>query len=628
MQKFESSRRIKSIVGALLLLACRDLIGASAKAAMHSPEIPVAVFNGTTSYATISPWKATGKFGVFAQFSGAVPTNVDAYLLVDEQGRYISVRGGLAKARFSTNCVSASLVETPAHGYCAIFIEAGKLTAFDGTSMTESMDTNIITSCRYSVIGKRGEDYSPMGLRSLVLYDYRTPTNNRCYIAQEEGTLKDVVYQGESAITHCISAGLFDRMIFTPRNASPVTTLPQWEQQYTNAGYVAHHPCWVSAPTRATDYGESFAWVGSYWLETYLVLYNTTTNPVYLDRAVTLIDYMFANTDRARFDRGEITCSNTNGILDAYLEAPKPLRYESDGGAPKQGEPGEGWRRVTGKGKGWELIVLTDGVTTSGIAKYSHYVLSRPALSNYHAGARAYLEHCAKIVRAHDTTWSATKNTNFASYYYLNQSSSNWGDRGKWSGPVAYNHAIAAVTTMAICNTWIGKDPDFSEKINGTLAFWRKYTWKQPGGGLAWWYSWYANPRSAKSQDVGHACNIEIPDLYWLSRLGYPVSGEDFKDMVQGLFNHAEFEGAGMLSYRIDGSYKYPGDQVAPPANTLSVAQNMWPIAIFEPSLSDLARRAARVGFGSKSTLGWWGDFAVPAFDMAAKAGCLDIAAP
>ena len=619
---------ISSSMPLLSVCVTLGLLGAPCPAEDSAGAVPVSVFDGVSSYATIPPWKATGRFGVFARFAAPVPPDTDAWLLVDDHEQALAVRGGQARAFFAGATVSASLEQTPANGYCALFVEPGKMTAFDGVSMSEVADSNIVTSCRYSVIGRRDGTFSRMALRSLVLYDYVTPTNSRCYVAGRDGGMQDTVYRGTAATTVSVSTGLTDRASFTPSSASFVTSVREWERQYTNAGYVAHPPCWVSSPSRTTDFGETFAWMGSSWFETYLALYNTTTNPVYLDRAVVLIDYMFANTDRARFNRGEITCANTNGVNDAYVDAPKPLRFESDGGAPKQGVPGEGWRRVSGAAKGWELIVLTDGVTTSGIAKYCHYVLSRPSLARYHAGAKAYLERCAAIIRAHDTTWSATKKADFASYYYLNQSSPVWGDRGKWSAPVAFNHSLAAVTTMAICNAWLGKDESFARKIESTLAFWRKYTWQQPGGGLAWWYGWCANPRDAKSQDIGHACNIEIPDLYWLSRLGYPVSDGDFKAIIRGLIGSAEFDGTGMLHYRIDGSYKYPKDQVAPPANILSVAQTMWPLAVVEPSLSDLARRAGRVGFGTKQSLGWWGEFAVPAFDLAAKAGCLDIAAP
>ena len=606
-----------------LMLACHiQSVSGGAPAAL-----PVLVFDGAKSYVTIASWKPVGRWGVFAQFAGAIPADKECWLLAAEDGATISVRSGHASFHFAGKSFSVPLPQTPVNGYCAIFIEPGKMTGFDGYTMSSVTDTGIVTMGNYSLIGQHGRDHSTMQLHSLVLCDYATPTNSRCYLAQDDGSFTDVVHGGATANTFSTTAGTMDKPLFTPPRASNCTTVAQWEQQYAGAGYLQHNPCWVAAPTRLTEFGELFAWSGSYWLETYLVIYNTTTNTVYLDRAGALIDYMFANTDRVRFDRGEITCTNTNGVNDAYADGPKPLRFVCDGGAPKQGVPGEGWRRYHGKLQlGMENIVLIDGVITSGIAKYCHYVLSRPALARYHENAHAYLRHCATIIHAHDTTWSATKNPRFASYYYLNDNS-DWGDKGKWSGAVAYNHSLAAATTMAICNKWIGPDESFSNKISSILAFWHQFTWRLPGGGIAWWYEWRPDPHQAKSQDIGHAGNLEIADLYWLARLGYPIRDADFRDIVTGIEKNCEFSGTGLMSFRIDGSYKYPGDQVANPAYTSSVAQNMRPVAVFAPALTGLARRAARVGGGTKTTFNWWGDFAVAAFDIADTAGCLDIAA-
>lgn len=587
-----------------------------------------AVFNGASSYITIPSWTPTGKFGVFVQFGSDVPSaTIDAFLLTDASNRYVSIRGSSAKSQFGASFPGSALVLTPSNGYAGIVIESGKLSAFDGNAWTTNANAEIVTNYTYTTIGRRGSAFSPMSLVWLLLYDYQTPTNSRFYLAQPDGTMTDVVYGATQPTCVDLVPGRSRFNTFTPAWAChEVKSVANWESKYTPI-YGVNHPGLVTSPTINTDFGENFAWSGQYWVQTYLVMHSVTGNDLYLTRAKTLIDYMFSMTDSARHARGEIFCADRTGlggIDDRYANAPKQYLWTGPGGVTLTGTPTKGWRRRSGDL--WEVIVLLDGAITSGIARYCHYVLSRPALSARHAGAITYLAQCADIVRDHNFHWSSTKNVEFQSYFYSNPGSNSWTDSGLYSNPVAYNHVVLAATTMAICNRWLTPDTDFSDKITKTLAFFRKYVWTEVRGGSQWWYAFDITPGNRKSQDINHAGNLELSCFYWLTRLGYMTEGEVMR-LTKGFTEYVEFSGSGAMRYRVDGSYKFAGDQMSAPADAMCVAQNAMPAAVFDPALIPLSRRVAAVMAGG-ATPQWaqWGFFNVAAHDLAVKAGAVDIA--
>jgi len=588
---------------------------------------PAALFNGVDSYATIPSWTPTGKFGVFAQFSGAVPTSVDAYLLVDATGRNLAVRGPGTKSQFASSYPGSAAVLTPSNGLVGMVVEAGKMYTWDGATWTTATDAAIVTTYTYTTIGKRGTIFSPMALQWMLLYDYATPSNSRHYVAQQDGSLLDILYGGVAATGYNLSRVDADRGVWTPAAAMhEVKTATQWETKYL-AHYSVNFPCYQASPTIQMQWGEEFSWSGQYWLQTYILMHKTTGNVVYLDRAKVLIDYMFNNTDKARFDRGEIFCADntgTGGIDDRYNDGPPQYRWVSDGGGALQGVAAKGWRRKNGAL--WQTGPLLDGAITSGIAKYCHYVLSRPTLSSRHVDALAYLSKCAEIIHDHDLIWSDTKQGAFQSYFFLNGASNSFGDAGKYGNPVAFNHTFVCCVTMAICNVWLTVDASFSDKISKTLSFWRLYRWRETRGGWHWWYAFDTVPSNRKAQDINHAGNLEVTAFYWLTRLGYMTETE-LKQCVKGFVEYAELNGSGAARYRIDGSYKSVGDAIAGAADASCLAQNCMVAATVDQSLISLARRIASIML--VPTLSWpqWGTFSAAAYDIAAKSGTLDVAA-
>lgn len=594
-----------------------------------------AAFNGVNSQATIPDWTPTGKYVVVAAFGPAISAaSVDTYLLVDAAGFYISLRGQQVKARFAASTlVSPSNTNIPTTRYVVITVETGVVTINDGILIQTISSAEIVTTLTWKYIGTRGGIFSTSDIVSLFLYDTATPANSRAYTADVGGALVDRLYGGSAATLANVAVRRVLGGAYRPTRCTTVTTKAAWDTKYA-ALYPTNPPGYITSPTINSDFGETFAWNSSHWIDIFLMMHKATGDTSYLDKAKALIDYIFTKTDAARFESGaadQIFCADntgTGGVDDRYDDAPKQFRYASDGGAATEGIPANGWRRFPTSTN--TIGALIDGKIASHIARYCHYVLSKPSLSSYHADALAYLGSCATIMHDHDTSWSSTKNpTNIPGFWhYLNNASANWGDPGKYSNPLAFNHGLLCLLTMAICNKYLTPDSGFTDKITKGLAFFRQHYWRTATGAIAWWYAWDVTPASRKSQDLNHGYGIEVPVFYWLNRMDNSlVSTDEVRDLARAVFNTCEVGGVGALPYRIDATYLTAGDAMLTASDYGLVMGMLMTAAAVAPEMVPVARRAAAVAAAGTEAWNHWPPFAAAACDIALAAGAIDYAA-
>jgi len=587
----------------------------------------LAVFNGTSAYSTIENWAPTGKYGVYAVFD-TIPTVQDAYLLVDSNNRYISVLGNQGKAQFGALFPAATLPQLPVTKYFSAIVENGKVTFSDGVNDVSVTDPEITLGSTYSVIGKRGSVFSNMSLSTLILFDFQTESNSRVYRADASGQLLSIVAGKANPANINLTAAGTPNAMYEPAELTNINTAAAWSTWYDSTFTGGLVPSRITSPTRVSDFGTLFSGAGQAWLQTFVAMHRLTGSDIYLTRAKDLVDYMFNYTDDKRLSRSEIHLTTTPED-DRYVEAPKQYLYTGDGGTRVTGLAAKGWRRHNGTG--WVVDVQTSGLIASGIARLADYMLSQTNLSSYHVWAAQVLTDLRPILNEHDTSWSDTKNTVSVGgfWYYLNvidgaQNANSFGDTGKLSNPLPFNHGLPMGVAMAIINRW-QTVPTYNTKAAAVVDFFRRHWWAGTNSDRLWWAGWDVTANNRKTVDVATAANVDVPSVYWLHKLGYNFSQAEVVAMARGILG-AEYAGTGVLHNRIDRVAKDVGDDFAKDDAAQAVGQFLLSVQQLDSSLYRLAKRAMRRYLTrpvSNSTA--WGVYAVAAFDLLVQGAKTDL---
>jgi hypothetical protein len=407
-----------------------------------------------------------------------------------------------------------------------------------------------------------------------------------------------------------------------------ITTASAWATRYNTVFTGGVSPARITSPSRTSDFGTLFSTAGQGWIQTFVAMHRLTGEDVYLTRAKDLVDYMFTYTDDKRLARAEIHLT-VSPQDDRYVEAPKQYLYTGDGGTRVAGLAAKGWRRHNGTG--WSVDVQTSGLIASSIARLADYLLSQNSLSGHHAWAVQALTNLRPILDEHDTSWSDTKNTASVGgfWYYLNvvdgaQNANSFGDAGKLSNPLPFNHGMAMGVAMAIVNRW-QRVTAYNAKATAVVDFFTRHRWVGTNSDRLWWYGWDVTANNRKTVDVATAANVDVPSAFWFHKLGYAFSQSEVTAMARGLLG-AEYASTGFLHNRLDRVAKDVGDEFAKDDAALAVGQFLMMVQQFDASLYELARRAMRRyitrPLANDTT---WDTYAVSAFDLLVQSSKTDL---
>lgn len=595
--------------------------------------VPVAIaqnlasFNGTSSSVTIEPWTPAGKYGVFAIFDH-VPTDHDAYLLVDTNNRYISVQGNQGKSQFGPIYPTAALANFNTTKYFSAIVDSGKITFSDGVNDVTVEDAQIAPGSTYNAIGKRGAAYSNMSLSTIILFDYANEANSRVYKANASGQLLSVVEGVANPVNQNLSYLGGTNPVYIPPNLTNISSEAQWEALFAASFTGGQEPARAASVARTTDFGKLFAEEGQNWLQTFLTMHQVNGTEQYITRAKALVDYMFTYTDAARKERSEIhlTASPED---DRYVEAPKQLLYTASGGTRISGSAAAGWRT---NNSGWRVTVETSGAIASGIARVCDYILSRTSLAAHQGWAVSTLEKLRPIIDEHDTSWSDTKNVASVGGYWFQincvdgaQNANDFGDAGKFSNPIAFSDGLQMALAMSIVKRWMG-GTEYNRKANAVLTFFNQHVWTGSSGERLWWHAWDVTASNRKTEDVYTAANIVLPTIWWLKRLGQTTMPMSQVVAMAKSLQTAEYPTTGIMHNRLDRIVKDAGDAIALDTKAQAVGQNLMFVAHLDQTIFQLAARAMR-RYQSRPVANTtdWGVFNTAAYDIAYQASKSDI---
>lgn len=587
----------------------------------------LASFNGTSSSVTIEPWTPAGKYGVFAIFD-RVPTDHDAYLLVDTNNRYISVQGNQGKSQFGSIYPAAALANFNATKYFSAIVDSGKITFSDGVNDVTVADAQIAPGSTYNAIGKRGAAYSNMSLSTIILFDYANEANSRVYKANASGQLLSVVEGVANPVNQNLSYLGGTNPVYIPPNLTNISSEAQWEVLFAASFTGGQEPARAASVARTTDFGKLFAEDGQNWLQTFLTMHQVNGTEQYITRAKALVDYMFNYTDAARKARSEIhlTASPED---DRYVEAPKQLLYTASGGTRISGSAAAGWRT---NNNGWRVTVGTSGAIASGIARVCDYILSRTSLAAHQGWAVSTLEKLRPIIDEHDTSWSDTKNVASVGGYWFQincvdgaQNANDFGDAGKFSNPIAFADGLQMALAMSIVKRWMS-GAEYNRKANAVLTFFNQHVWTGANGERLWWHAWDVTANNRKTEDVYTAANIVIPTIWWLKRLGQTTIPMSHVVAMAKSLQTAEYPTTGIMHNRLDRVVRDAGDAIALDTKAQAVGQNLMFVAHLDQTIFQLAARAMR-RYQSRPVANTtdWGVFNTAAYDIAYQASKSDI---
>jgi hypothetical protein len=326
----------------------------------------------------------------------------------------------------------------------------------------------------------------------------------------------------------------------------------------------------LDSTTANTD-GE-LSWLAHYWVRAYVVMAKTFKDTKYLDKAVTLIDYIFENRDSVR---------DTEGIIDVgsepYNSAPLYFLLNSTIPAP-------GWRRMAGSE--WRIQTLDDGQITQAIMRFVDLVYNNPDFSAYQAKAEQYLAAVEEIVPLHDTLFVYDRFDGIpGSYYYPKPDGSRL-----WSGAVPYNHSATMGVTLLLLDKIKGGNTEYRNKAAAILGYLKHSLRLQPNDSYIWDY----NPKDGGSvEDFNHA-HVDLSFIVLAYKQGLDLTEQDMKRFANTLTKNV-YRGDGELYDSIDGletsSYK----------NYFPVAFDWIDLAEFDPSILDIAKEVYTKHYSSPS---------------------------
>ena len=306
------------------------------------------------------------------------------------------------------------------------------------------------------------------------------------------------------------------------------TSVTQWDSVFAlgksgNATVpnAVRHPDLSAIGDESNDY----AWDGHYWLRAYALMAQVTGNSKYIDWGFELIDTMFYNTDRNRYNRGEIGIPTYGqASLDvarrAWCRANQSDTLCKGLTAADSNAVGVGWRCLN-SGE-WYYATLNDGMTTQGMLHFLATVLTDSRFASYSTRAYADITKIERVVKERlpsygKSLWADSLGRNVSgSFYYIREDQPFadilWGE-AKWkfyTNPVPYNHSAAFAGSLLLLDSLRGHThPEYREIADSLWQYLKNYIRTVNYANQDTSYEWNYEPKEGGSnagvEDVGHA---------------------------------------------------------------------------------------------------------------------------
>lgn len=514
-------------------------------------------------------------------------TGVDNFVVSQANNAWVGFRDGAFKGQFITGAGSyfpfLDGFDFIGNKFFSVSIRDGFAVISDGVTTKTLTNAGIGQLSNYTQIGGRGTGTSNITVGEVVLYDLDDETNSSVF-SYDTGTVVDLV--GTRTITQQPITQLKGQLDYSVDYSPFIADMSELKTKYTSEVFSP-----ITSITSG-NIGESFAFTGANWLMFYVEAYKKTLDTFWLDEAVTGVNHMFDYTDKARFDRAEITCAEIDG--DEYIDAPK-FYLNNDG------VPANGWRRTFGGG--WSLSVLISGVILSAITDVID-LIKTGNITNHIAAADTWLSKIPAIVDEHDTSWSETKNAVIdGSWYYVNTTNSNTDDSGLYSNPLAFNHSLKMLSAMAVYHKYLG-NTEYTRKILVYLDFFKRHEFQVDNTAI-WWYA-YDVTLNTKTEDINHG-SYDIHSFVKFNDIGL-MTEADLVRYSECITTIPQYGRSGLLHYRLDGLYGgLPEDTISTAADNLSIALEWDYIKPYNSDLLEKQRRATSVLLSqSNQTTNYW----------------------
>lgn len=370
-----------------------------------------------------------------------------------------------------------------------------------------------------------------------------------------------------------------------PAASAAIDTKEDWDSAFS-AKFKAGDPGFSRIANDSSR--EEYAWHNHYWIRGYLALAENFGDARYLDKAVALIDHMRENTDRKRYQRGELGLVNyASGpvSLMQVMYCQKNPTASVCSGIPTTGPMAmpNSWRRPYNGV--WRIETLTDGMILQPITRFIDLVTSDARFASYRPKAESYLAFADSVVRYHEDVYSFTRDTAVpGSYWYVRPAdpftTGRPTDSRLSSNELPYNHSATMAVSLLLLDKIKGGVPEYRRRADSILAFFRKNVRESDG---AW--QWNYHLRDARDvEDFFHG-HIDISFLVLAKKLGRPGLTDADMRRLAAVVTKKVYAGNGNINGEIDGSGGYSAAY-----STGTIAIDWIDLAEWEPSIVPMAR--------------------------------------
>jgi len=225
---------------------------------------------------------------------------------------------------------------------------------------------------------------------------------------------------------------------------------------------------------RHTNDNGSVAWNTSYVLNSYVDMYEVTSNLKYLDKFVALADPIVAGTDEKR------------GLRDY------------------KGRTRVGWGSVAYSSKKQRVVWLAHtGMITYPLARFALLVHDTSALSNYFSKARSYGSVTEAALKEFDSQWRYDPASG-EGFYTFEKDQPDYESAAGAEIPVPFNMELAAGRSFIVAWRLTGNEA-YRKKASALATLFKNHLAKDSKGAYRWTY-WFGRglSRSKSPEDLSH----------------------------------------------------------------------------------------------------------------------------
>jgi hypothetical protein len=264
---------------------------------------------------------------------------------------------------------------------------------------------------------------------------------------------------------------------------------------------------------RHTNDNGSLAWNTSYVLNSYVDMFEVTSNPKYLDKFVALADPIVAGTDEER------------GLRDY------------------KGRARVGWGSVTYSGKQQRVVWLAHtGMITYPLARFAILVHKTPALGNYSAKAHSYGRVSEVALKEFDSQWRYDPASG-EGFYTFEKDQPDYESIAGAEMPMPFNMELAAGRAFIVLSKLTGQE-SYQRKVQALAKHFKSHLQTDTSGAYIWTY-WFDKGllRSTSVEDSSHGA-IDVEFAVLASQSGASLRADDLRRFVQSFFRYYRREWA------------------------------------------------------------------------------------